>query len=95
MSLKDASREVRLQWFARQVIDATFNALDVCGADIQHWAHRAGLIDDHTVTEADLAEGSTTLEDVSNAECLEVGDTWFSFSDDLKTENVRWSELST
>ena len=93
MSLKDASREVRLQWFAREVIDATFNGLDVCGADVQAWAKSARLVDEHTVTADDLKEGSTALDDVSNAECLSEGDTWFSFSTDLKAENIRWSEM--
>ncbi len=94
MALKDASREVRLQWFARQVIDAAFEGLDVDGSDIQTWAKRAGLVDEHVVSAADLAPGSTALESVSNAECLSEGDTWFSFSDDLKAENVRWRELT-
>jgi len=93
MTLKEASREVRLQWFARQVLDETFNGLNVDGDDIQQWAKAAGLVDEHVVTAADLAEGSETLRDVSNAECLSEGDTWFSFSDDLKSENVRWHEL--
>jgi len=94
MALKNASREVRLQWFARQVIDATFDGLDVGGDEIQAWARKAGLVDEHVVTAADLAEGSETLCNVSNAECLSEGDTWFAFSDDLKAENVRWDELT-
>lgn len=94
MPLKDASREVRLQWFARQVLDATFQGYDADGGDIQDWAKAAGLIDAFTVTAADLSDESSTLHDVTNAECLGEGDTYYKFSADLKAENVRWSELA-
>ena len=93
MALKDASREVRLQCFARRVLDEALDGLDVCGGDIQEWARAAGLLDEHIVTEADLAPDSETLHGVRDAEFLSIGDSWFSFSGDLKDENVRWSEL--
>lgn len=95
MALKDASREVRLQWFARQVLDASFEGLDVGGDDVQRWAKAAGLLDEFTVTAADLHEDSKALHDISNAEYLSEGDTYYRFSPDLEAENVRWSELSS
>ena len=94
MALRDASREVRLQWFARQVLDASFEGLDVDGASIQEWAKQAGLVDEHVVTAADLADDSA-LRGIANFECLSEGDTYYSFSDDLKAENARWAEMAS
>lgn len=98
MVLKDASREVRLQWFARAVIEATFEGLDVEGDAIQQWAKMAGLVDERTATAADIAardKGGGPLAEMENSECMSEGDTWFVFSRDLKDENVRWHELAS
>lgn len=98
MALKDASREVRLQWFARAVIDATWQGLRVDSDDIQAWAKSAGLIDENIVTDehlAALSKGEGPLVDVENSEHLQPMDSWMSFSHDLQAENVRWHELAS
>ena len=98
MALKDASREVRLQWFARAVIEASFEGLDIECEYIQTLAKQAGLVDEHAASAADIAArdaGSGPLADMENAECMSVGDTWLTFSGDLKSESVRWSELAS
>ena len=84
MSLKTASRETRLQWFARAVVEATWMGSDVCGGDIQEWAVQAGLIVPDTVTEENRHE-------ISNGEYFDIGDTFYRFSPDL--EDVDWNEI--
>ncbi len=93
MALKNASREVRLQWFARQVIDATWTG-SPDGGEIQDWALAAGLITEHEVTQADVDGHTGALDTIENAEHLDVGDSYYKFSTDLEAESVRWSELS-
>ena len=92
MPLRDASRETRLQWFARQVIDATWMGTPD-GTDIQEWALAAGLITQHRVTQDDVDGNTDALSCIENAEHLSVGDDYYKFSADLEAENVRWSEL--
>lgn len=84
MSLKTASRETRLQWFARAVMDAAWMGGDVCGGDIQEWALQAGLIVPDTVTEENRHE-------IYNGEYFDIGDTFYRFSPDL--EDVAWDEI--
>src|SRR5690606_8149153 len=83
MSLKTASRETRLQWFARTVVDATWMGSDVCGGDIQEWALQAGLIVPDTVTEENHHE-------IANGEYFDIGDTFYRFYPDLE---VNWNEI--
>ena len=55
-------------------------------------------MDEHTATAADIEardKGAGPLADMENAECMSVGDTWITFSADLKAESVRWSELAS
>ena len=85
MSLKNADRQTRLQWFARQVIDAMWNSFgDVDGGDIQDWAAQAGLLVEDTVTK----ENHDTIIE---GECLDVGDTFYRFSPDLI--EVDWGQI--
>lgn len=97
MALKDASRETRLQWFARAVIDASWSG-DVDATDVQTWAKAAGLVNEHTATAADIEamdRGDGPLVNMENAECMTAGDTWMTFSADLEARNVNWRELVT
>lgn len=97
MSLKDARRETRLQWFARQVIDASWSG-DVDALDVQAWAKAAGLVNEHTATAADIEamdRGEGPLANMENGECMTAGDTWHTFSSDLDAQNVNWRELAT
>ncbi|MBK8467792.1 MAG: hypothetical protein IPL32_18765 [Chloracidobacterium sp.] len=75
--LKTATREQRLAWFALQVIRESWDATDVCGADIQEWAAAAGLIYPDEVNE------DTDLNGIENAEHLEIGDTFYREARDL------------
>lgn len=83
MTLKHASREVRLQWFARHVIDAVWQ----------------GQLDDDDVIrralEADLlVEQEATEDDVEKYDLdIEPGGTFCKFSSDLDAENVDWKQL--
>ena len=75
--LADCAREQRLAWFAREVIRASFDGLDVDPDTIQWFALAAGLIYTETV------DADTDLRGVRDAECLERGDTFFREARDL------------
>ena len=80
MALKDASREARLQWFARQIIDAAWHG-DVDAADVQFWGVSAGLIAERKVTAENRQWVDENVIDFSE---LAEGDTFFEFSPDLE-----------
>lgn len=83
MALKDASREVRLQWFARQILDDARHG-DVDGGDVQSYAEQAGLIVSQIATEEDIEK--------YDLDGTEPGDSFYRFSPDL--EDVDWKQMA-
>lgn len=81
MPLETADRVTRLQLFARRVLDAGWTA-SLDGADAEAFALKAGLI--HQVEATDDNQDHWP-------ENVELGDTFYMFTDDLS--DVDWSQL--
>ncbi|HAF39549.1 MAG TPA: hypothetical protein DCG72_11240 [Gammaproteobacteria bacterium] len=82
MSLDTADQTTRLQWFARQIVDCSWNGYDADGGLIQSLALKARLI--HPVV-AKAGEEDEWPQDV------EEGDTYYMFTKDLA--EVDWDQL--
>ena len=87
MTVKLASREVRLKWFARQVIFAACKGDAVDSSELVGWALAAGLVEEHHMVSEVRPQGSAPLGAPGVA-----GRQTLSLSSDLQI--VHWAELA-